>query len=56
MVLDRTRAGDKYLAIDILITALCGGFTVLSTKAFSGFITKDFIDAYASSARISASY
>ena len=45
MVISRTRAGDKYLAVDILVTALCGGFTVLSTKAFSGFITKDFVDA-----------
>lgn len=44
ITLSHTRIGDKYLAIDILITALAGGFTVLSTKAFSSFLTKSFLD------------
>lgn len=44
LVLSRTRAGDKYLAIDILICALNGGFTVLAVKAFSSFLTQNFVD------------
>lgn len=46
VVLSRTRAGDKYLAVDILICALCGGFTVLSVKAFSSFLTQDFVECF----------
>lgn len=42
--LSRTKAGEKYLAIDLGICALCGGFTVLSTKAFSSFLTQGVID------------
>ncbi|KAK9894980.1 DUF803-domain-containing protein [Cystobasidium minutum MCA 4210] len=44
--LSRTRAGDKYLAIDILICALCGGLTVLSVKAFSSFLTQNFVECF----------
>lgn len=43
-VLSRTKAGDKYLAIDIILCALFGGFTVLSTKAFSSFLTLMFLN------------
>lgn len=46
ITLSHTRIGDKYLAVDILITALAGGFTVLSTKAFSSFLTKSFLDCF----------
>ncbi|CAD6583799.1 MAG: hypothetical protein CYPHOPRED_002496 [Cyphobasidiales sp. Tagirdzhanova-0007] len=46
MVLSSTFLGSRYLFIDILICALCGGFTVLSTKAFSSFLTRGFFDSF----------
>lgn len=46
--LSRTRAGDRYVAVDIGLCAFCGGFTVLSVKAFSSFLTQNFVDWYVS--------
>ena len=43
-VLSGTKAGDNYLAIDIFVVALSGGFTVLATKAFSSFLTRSLFD------------
>jgi hypothetical protein len=39
--LSRTRLGDKWVMIDLSLCALTGSFTVLSTKAISGFINLD---------------
>ncbi|KAK4051476.1 hypothetical protein OIO90_004690 [Microbotryomycetes sp. JL221] len=44
--LSRTRFGDRFVLIDLGICALSGGFTVLSTKAISSFLTLLFVDAF----------
>ncbi|KAK4050000.1 hypothetical protein OIV83_003824 [Microbotryomycetes sp. JL201] len=44
--LSRTRYGDRFVLIDLGICALSGGFTVLSTKAISSFLTLLFLDTF----------
>lgn len=43
--LSRTKYGDRFLMIDLGVCALAGGFTVLSTKAISSFLSLIFLDA-----------
>ncbi|GJN93844.1 hypothetical protein Rhopal_006903-T1 [Rhodotorula paludigena] len=41
--LSRTKWGDRYVLVDLSLCALAGAFTVLSTKAISGFLNLYFL-------------
>ena len=42
------RFGGRYIAIDVGVCALFGGYTVLSTKALSSLLSTIFLTAFAS--------
>lgn len=44
--LSRTKYGDRFVLIDLVLCALAGSFTVLSTKAISSFLNLMFLDTF----------
>ncbi|EKM59435.1 uncharacterized protein PHACADRAFT_114187 [Phanerochaete carnosa HHB-10118-sp] len=45
--LSERQAGQRYVFVDVGLCALFGGFTVLSTKAFSSLLTREGFDVFA---------
>ncbi|POY70495.1 hypothetical protein BMF94_6563, partial [Rhodotorula taiwanensis] len=44
--LSTTKYGDRFVLIDLVLCALAGSFTVLSTKAISSFLNLMFLDTF----------
>ncbi|KAJ3392052.1 hypothetical protein HDU92_008650 [Lobulomyces angularis] len=44
--LSRSSFGQKYIFVDLSLVAICGGYTVLSTKAISSLINLTFFDMF----------
>ncbi|BGP35093.1 hypothetical protein JCM10296v2_006923 [Rhodotorula toruloides] len=42
----RTKAGDRFVLVDLSLCAIAGAFTVLSAKALSSFLNLIFLDSF----------